>query len=128
MAGTGHGQSFSFASQEIPGIEDVKSTLKGQILSKVVADAEYPITATIPGMAKWTVTFNLPSSGAHTLLNALKQGLTGAIEHDDVDGLKYSAADGISAGFDMSAPSGGWVTVTAEFTASGSVTIAAASA
>lgn len=126
MAGTGYGQVFKFGATTLPHVEDVKSTLKGQILSKVVADAAYPITATIPGMAKWTVTFNLPETTPATILNAIKQGLTAAIEHDDVDGLKYSAANGISAGFDQSSPSGGWVTITAEFTASGDVTIAAA--
>jgi len=126
MAGTGHGQSFSFGGSALPNVEDVKSTLKGQILQKVVADAAYPITDTIPGLAKWTVTFNLPASTPHTLLSGLVQGTTGAIIHNDVDGTKYTASSGISNGFDISSPSGGWVTITAEFVGSGAVTIAAA--
>lgn len=128
MAGTGHGQTFKFGSTTLPNVEDVKFTAKGQILSKVVADAAFPISATIPGLAKWTVTFNLPAATPHTLLAAIAQGTTGAIEHDKVDGLKITAADGIAAGYDVGAPSGGWVTVTSEFTASGAITVAAETA
>ena len=124
--GSGHGQSFSFGGTALPKVEDVKLTAKGQILSKVVADAAYPITITIPGLAKWTVTFNVPATSPHTLLSAIAQGTTGAIEHNDVDGVKFSAAAGIANGFDVGAPSGGWVTVTAEFVANGAMTIAAA--
>lgn len=124
--GSGHGQSFSFGGTALPKVEDVKLTAKGQILSKVVADAAYPITITIPGLAKWVVTFGVPSSSPHTMLSAIAQGTTGAIEHNDVDGVKFSAAAGIANGFDVGAPSGGWVTVTAEFVANGAMTIAAA--
>jgi hypothetical protein len=126
MAGTGHGQSFSFAAAALPNVEDVKFTAKGQVLSKVVADAAYPITATAPGLAKWTVTFNLPATTPHTLLNGIDQGTAGAIEHNDLDGVKITATNGLANGFDISSPSGGWVTVTAEFTTSdGAITIAA---
>ena len=124
--GSGHGQSFSFGGTTLTKVEDVKFTAKGQILSKVVADAAYPITITIPGLAKWVVTFGVPSSSPHTMLSAIAQGTTGAIEHNDVDGVKFSAAAGIANGFDVGVPSGGWVTVTAEFVANGAMTIAAA--
>lgn len=128
MANTGHGQTFSFGGVALPAIEDVKITLKGQSISKIVADVALPIARTLPGLAKWTVTFNLPATGAHTLLGGLAQGTTGAIEHDKVDGVKITCANGVSGGFDISTPSGGWVTVTAEFVGSDSVTIAAATA
>lgn len=124
--GSGHGQSFSFAGTALPKIEDVKITNKGQIMSKVVADAALPITITIPGLVKFTVVFNLPATSPHSLLAAIAQGMTGAIEHNDVDGVKFSAAAGISNGYDVGAPSGGWVTVTAEFVASGAMTVGAA--
>ncbi len=124
--GTGYGQSFTFGGTSLPKIEDVKMTAKGQILSKVVADAAYPITATIPGLAKWTVTWNLPATTPATTLNALVQGTTGALVWDDVDGTKYTAAAAISNGSDVSAPSGGWVTVVSEFVANGAMVIAAA--
>lgn len=124
--GSGFGQSFTFASTTLPKVEDVKFTNKGQILSKVVADAALPITITIPGLAKWTVTFNLPETTPHTTLAAIAQGTTGTIEHNDVDGVKYSTTAGIANGYDVSSPSGGWVTVTAEFVASGTLTVAAA--
>lgn len=126
MAGTGHGQSFTFGATTLPNVEDVKFTLKGQILQKVVADATLPITDTIPGLAKWTVTFNLPASTPQTTLSNIAQGTTGTIEHNDVDGVKFSTSAGISNGYDVSAPSGGWVTVTAEFVASGTLTVGAA--
>lgn len=126
MAGTGHGQSFVFASTTLPNVEDIKFTLKGQILQKVVADAALPITDTIPGLAKWTVTFNLPASTPQTVLAAIAQGTTGTITHNAVDGVKFSTTAGIANGYDVSAPSGGWVTVTAEFVASGTLTVAAA--
>lgn len=128
MAGTGHGQTFVFGSTTLPNVEDIKFTSKGQILSKVVADAAYPITVTIPGLAKWTVTFNLPATTPHTTLAAIAQGTSGTIAHDKVDGVKFSAAAGYAAGYDVSGPSGGWVTVTAEFTASGEITVAAETA
>ena len=113
MAGTGYGQTFSFGGNSIGKVEDVKFTAKGSILQKVVADSAYPITATVPGLAKWTVTWNLPASTPHTALNNIAQGTTGAIEHNQLDGVKITAAAGIAAGYDISAPSGGWVTVTA---------------
>lgn len=125
MAGTGHGQTFSFNSVVLPNVEDVKLTNKGQILSKVVADAALPITATIPGLAKLTVTFNLPATTPHTTLAGIAQGTTGAIAWDKVDGVKFTAAAGEANGYDVSGPSGGWVTVTAEFVASASLTPAA---
>lgn len=124
--GSGHGQSFKFGNTTIPGLEDAKLTNKGQIMSKVVADQALPITITIPGLAKWTVTFNLPATTPHTLLAAIAQGLTGAIEHNDVDGVKFTAANGQCNGYDVGAPAGGWVTVTAEFAASGSLVVAPA--
>lgn len=125
--GSGHGQVFKFGTTTLPKVEDVKLTNKGQILSKVVADATLPITITIPGLAKWTVTFNLPAATPHTILNNIAQGLTGAIEWDDVDGVKFTAPSGRSNGYDVGSPSGGWVTITAEFVADGSMTVAAAS-
>lgn len=128
MAGTGHGQTFAFGATTLPNVEDIKFTGKGQILSKVVADADYPITVTIPGLAKWTVTFNLPATTPHTTLAAIEQGSTAAITHDKLDGVKLTATTGYAAGYDISGPSGGWVTVTAEFTASGEVTVAAETA
>lgn len=124
--GSGHGQSFSFGGNALPKVEDVKFTNKGQIMSKVVADAVLPITITIPGLAKWTVTFNLPATTPHTTLAGIAQGAVGAIEHNDVDGVKFSTANGISNGYDVGVPSGGWVTVTAEFVASGTLTVGAA--
>ena len=126
MADTGHGQEFTFASTALPRVEDIKFTAKGQILSKVVADTALPITATIPGLAKWTVTFNLPATTPNTTLGAIAQGTTGAIEHNSLDGIKITAAAGIANGYDISAPSGGWVTVTAEFVANGAIVVAAA--
>lgn len=128
MAGTGHGQTFTFGSTVLPNVEDVKMTNKGQILSKVVADAALPITATIPGLAKFTVTFNLPTSTPHTTLSAIAQGTTGTIAWDKVDGVKISATSGEANGYDVSGPSGGWVTVTAEFAASAALTVAAETA
>jgi hypothetical protein len=127
MAGTGHGQTFQFGSTTLGKVEDVKFTAKGQVLSKVVADAAYPITATVPGLAKWTVTFNLPATTPEDVLNAIDQGTTGTITWDKADGVKVTtpASGGIAVGFDISAPSGGWVTVTAEFVANGAITIAA---
>lgn len=126
MAGSGHGQSVKFGTTTIPGVESVKSNLKGQIQTKVVADQQYPIAITIPGQAKWSVTFNLPETGAHTLLAALAFGLVATFEHDDVDGVKYTATGAISAGYDVSADSGGWVTITWEVVANGAVSVAAA--
>ena len=128
MADTGYGQTFSFGGTAIAKIEDVKYTGKGSILQKVVADSAYPITATVPGLASWTVTFCLPAATPHTALNNIAQGTTGTIAWDKVDGVKMTAAAGISAGYDVSAPSGGWVTVTAQFTANGAVTVAAETA
>lgn len=126
--GSGHGQTFSFGGTAIEHIEDVKFTGKGQIMSKIVADEAFPLTITVPGLAKWTVTFSMPETTPHSALANLAQGETGAIVHDKVAGVKISAASGISAGFDIGVASGGWVTVTAEFSASGAVTFAAATA
>ena len=124
--GSGLGQSFKFGTTTLPRVEDVKLTNKGQIMSKVVADAALPITITIPGLAKWTVTFNLPETSPQTVLTNIAQGLTGAIEHNDVDGVKFTAAAGRCNGYDVGSPSGGWVTITAEFAADGAMTVAAA--
>lgn len=123
---SGHGQSFKFGTTTLPSVNDVKFTSKGSIMSKVVADQPLPITITIPGLAKWTVTFDLPATTPQTTLAAIAQGLTGAIEWNDVAGIKITAANGMANGYDVGAPSGGWVTITAEFVASGSVTVAAA--
>lgn len=125
--GSGHGQSFKFGSTTIPHVEDAKLTNKGQIMSKAVADLTLPLTISIPGLAKWTVTFTLPSTTPQTVLAAIAQGTAGAIEHNDVDGVKFTAAAGVSNGYDVGAASGGWVTITAEFAASGALTVAAAS-
>ena len=81
MADTGHGQEFMFGSTVLPRVEDIKLTAKGQILSKVVADTALPITATIPGLAKWTVTFNLPATTPQTIMTSAGDSpstLTGA--------------------------------------------------
>lgn len=125
--GIGYGQTFSFNGQTLPKVEDVKYSSKGQILSKVVADTAIPITATVPGLAKWTVTFNMPATTPHTTLGYIAQGAEGAIIHDKVDGVKLSASSGISNGYDIGSPSGGWVTVTAEFVANGTLTVGAES-
>lgn len=124
--GTGHGQTFSFGGSALGKVEDVKFTSKGQILNKVVADNALPITATVPGLAKWTVTWNLPATTPHTALSALAQGTTGAVIWDKADGVKITAAAAIANGSDISAPSGGWVTVTTEVVANGAIVIAAA--
>lgn len=124
--GSGHGQSFKFGALTLPGLEDAKLTNKGQIMSKVVADQALPITISIPGLAKWSVTFNLPAATPHTVLTSIAQGAVAAIEHNDVDGVKFTAANGLSNGYDVGVPSGGWVTITAEFVANGSMTVAAA--
>lgn len=125
MAGTGHGQSVVFGSTTLPNVETVTVNSKGRILDKVVADAAYPITTTVPGLAKVTVVWNLPASTPHTTLAALAQGTTGTIAVDGVDGVKFSSSTAESAGYDVSSPSGGWVTVTSEFTISGALTVAA---
>ena len=128
MADTGYGQTFSFGGTAIAKVEDVKFTAKGSILQKVVADSAYPITATVPGLAKWTVTFCLPATTPHTALNNIAQGTTGAIAWDKADGIKVRAAAGIAAGYDISSPSGGWVTVSADFTANGAIVVGAETA
>lgn len=127
MSGGGHGQSVKFGAVTIPGVEDVKGSLKGQLLTKVVADQPYPISASVPSAAKWTVTFNLPSSAPATLLAAIAKGQVGQFEHDDSDGVHYTAPGAISNGYDYSSGSAGWVTYTWEVQANGAVTVANAS-
>lgn len=125
MAGTGFGQEFTFGATTLPQVEDIQVTSKGQILSKVVADTASPIATSIPGLVTYRVTFNLPATTPHTTLSAIAQGTTGAIEADKVDGVKFSSSAGEAVGYDVSSPSGGWVTVTAEFVGNGTFAVAA---
>lgn len=122
----GSGQSFKFGSLTIPHLEDAKLTNKGSFMSKAVADLALPLVKQIKGLAKWTVTFSLPATAPATLLAGIDQGVVGAIEHNDVEGVKFTAPNGFSNGYDMSVPEDGWVTVTAEFAASGTLTVAPA--
>lgn len=126
MAGTGFGAEFTFGSTTLPQVEDIQVTSKGQILSKVVADTDAPLATSVPGLVSYRVTFNLPATTPHTTLTAIAQGTTGAIEANQVDGVKFTSSEGEAVGYDVSAPSAGWVTVTAEFVGNGTYAVAAA--
>ena len=122
---TAHGQTFSFGGTAIPHIIDVQVRDTGNILKQVVADQAQQLKAVAPGDFGFTVNFLLPTTTPATILNAIKSGTTGAIACTSA-GVDYDAASGISGGFTESKPSNGWVTVSAVFEVSGSVTIAAA--
>lgn len=117
---------MKWGATTIPGVEDVKGSLKGQLLSKVVADQAYPLSASVPSAAKWTIVFNLPATTPATLLAAIAKGTSATFIHDDTDGVKYEATGAISNGYDYSSGSNGWVTYTWEVQANGAVTITAA--
>jgi hypothetical protein len=93
-------------------------------MSKVVADAALPDhDRRFPGLAKWTVTWNLPASTPQTALSsAVAQGTTGAVEWERRGRGEGDGGGGRSpTGSDVGAPSGGWVTVVAEVVANGAI-------
>lgn len=126
MSGTGHGQSVKWGAVTIPGVISVKSSLKGQLLSRVVADQAYPLAASVPSAVKWTVQFELPETTPATLLAAIAKNTSATFIHDDTDGVKYEAAGAISNGYEYDSPSDGWVTYTWEVQANGAVAVTAA--
>lgn len=95
---TGKDSSVSFGGTVINNVIDITTDNTGEIITEETADGR--LTASVGTGWSWTVTFALPKTGSHTVINALKAGTTGAI--DIVQGsTRYTSASGRSGGVNV---------------------------
>lgn len=98
---TGKGASCSINGVVIPNVQDITTKNSGEIITEDVADGR--LTAVVGTGWAWTVTFAMPLTGSHTLINSLKAGISGAL--DLVQGsTRYTATTARSGGLNI--PSG----------------------
>ena len=86
-ADTGKGASCSIATVVIPNVQDVTTKNTGEIITEDVADGR--LTAVVGTGWAWTVTFAMPKTGSHTLINSLKAGGSGALDLNQ-GGTRYT--------------------------------------
>lgn len=98
---TGKGASVSIGGVVIPNVQDITTKNSGEIITEDVADGR--LTAVVGTGWAWTVTFAMPKTGSHTLINSLKAGITGALDLTQ-GGTRYTAATARSGGLNI--PSG----------------------
>jgi hypothetical protein len=95
---TGKGASVSFNGVVINNVIDITTDNTGEIISEDTADGR--LTAVVGTGWAWTVTFAVPKTGSHTLINSLKAGTTGALDLAQ-GSTRYTAATARSGGVNV---------------------------
>lgn len=95
---TGKGASVSFNGVTINNVIDITTDNTGDIISEDTADGR--LTAVVGTGWGWTVTFALPKTGSHTLINSLKAGTTGALDLTQ-GSTRYTSATARSGGVNI---------------------------
>lgn len=125
MAGdTGQGQSATFASTALPNIRSINVQNTGQVISETVADGV--LTQVIGTGWQFVVDFVAPTTGTHTLEEAIKAGTSGTWAAESGK-TAYAATAARSGGFTKSSPSNGFITYSLTVTIDNDPTMTAAS-
>lgn len=119
---TGKGSSVSFGGTVINNIIDITTDNTGEIISEDTADGR--LTAVVGTGWAWTVTFAIPKTGSHTLINALKAGTTGALDLTQ-GSTRYTAATARSGGVNVPSNPKRLIVATLNIAIDGDPTIAA---
>ena len=121
-ADTGKGASCSIATVVIPNVQDITTKNTGEIVTEDVADGR--LTAVVGTGWAWTVTFAMPKTGSHTLINSLKAGVAGALDLTQ-GGTRYTATTARSGSLNIPSNPRRITIATIEIAVDGDPTIAA---
>mgnify|MGYP003383692909 CR=1 FL=1 len=108
MAGdTGQGMSATIFTNAIPNVTRIDTNNTGDVLSETTADG---VLRQVIGTGwEFVITFVAPTTGTHTLEEALKAGESGSITIESGK-TKYTSSAGRSGGFSKSSPANGFIT------------------
>lgn len=119
---TGKGAKFSLGGVEINNVIDITTDNTGEIISEDTADGR--LTAVVGTGWSWTVTFAVPKTASHTLINSLKAGTSGALDITQ-GGTRYTAATARSGGVNVPSNPKRLIVATLKVAIDGEPTIAA---
>ena len=119
---TGIGSSVTLNGVSIPNVIDITTDNTGEIISEDTADGR--LTAVVGTGWGWTVTFVVPKTGSHTLINSLKAGVVGALDLAQ-GSTRYTSTTARSGGLNIPSNPKRLIVATIQIAIDGDPTIAA---